>query len=373
MSETVDLAAALVRCATAYPPGDELCAAEVVARFLDVPGVEVELQPLDERRANLVARLRGSGQRPSLVFCGHLDTVPVGPGAWSSDALGGEVRDGRLWGRGSADMKGAIAAMAVALRELAASGQVPRGDVVLALTAGEETDSCGARLMAESGIVDDAGMMVVGEMTGLDVGCAHKGLLWVQVETTGQRGHGSVVGREGNAIAALMAWLHPLESLDALVSGEHLLLGRGSVSVNQIDGGDAPNVVPGAARAVLDVRTLPVHDHAGILRALGERGDAATLSVLREGTPVATDPGHPLVRACADAVREELGRPAVVKGLPYLTDASVFVEALDIPVVILGPGQEAQAHGVDESVAVAALEQATRIYRAIAQRLLEPV
>jgi succinyl-diaminopimelate desuccinylase len=367
----LQLAIALVEIPTAPDtPGGELLAARRVARFLEGTGLEVDIQPVGEGHANLVARLRGAGVAPPLVFSGHLDTVPVGPDAWSVAPLGGEVRGGRLYGRGAADMKGAIAAMAVVLRDLALTGTTPAGDIVLALTAGEEVDSCGAHALVASGLIEDAGMLVVGEMTGLDVGCAHKGLLWLSLETQGRRGHGSLIGRDANAISRLVDLVHRVERLDGLVGGEHELLGHGSVSVNQIDGGDAPNVVPATATAVLDIRTLPHHDHGAVLRALREHSDGASVSVLREGRPVATAPTAPLVEAAVAAVTEALGRPAVVRGLPYLTDASVFVAGRELPTIILGPGLESEAHAVDESVEVAALEHAAQIYRSITQRLM---
>ena len=368
--EILDLAIDLVRISTANPPGDELKAAERVASFLEPAGLEVQLQPFADGRANLIARLRGTGSKPSLVFSGHLDTVPVGPDTWSSSPFGGEVRDGRLFGRGAADMKGAIAAMAVVLRDLALSATKPAGDIILALTAGEEVDSCGARQIVESGLLDDMGMLVLGEMTGLDVGCAHKGLIWATVETQGVRGHGATGDRQANAIVGLLDWLHPLDTLDELVPGEHPVLGRGHVSLNQIAGGDAPNVVPACASAVLDMRTLPHHDHACIISRLRTRRSGASVSVLREGQPVATATDTQLVQAAAAAVSAELGRAAVIRGLPYLTDASVLLGDRAVPTVILGPGTEVAAHAVDESVEIAALGQAGRIYRAMAERLM---
>jgi len=136
-----------------------------------------------------------------------------------------------------------------------------------------------------------------------------------------------------------------------------------------VAGGDAPNVVPAEASAVIDVRTLPHHDHAAVLAAVKARGEGACVSVLREGLPVATSPDHALVQAAVAAVAQELG-DAVVRGLAYLTDASVFVEGRELPTIILGPGEQVQAHSVDESVEIAALGRAARIYRDIAGRAL---
>jgi succinyl-diaminopimelate desuccinylase len=369
--EVVDLAAALVQIDTANPPGAELPAAERMAEYLEAAGLEVDLRPFGEGRANLVARLPGRGERPGLLFSGHLDTVPVAdPAGWTVPPWGGLVRDARLYGRGSLDMKGAVAAMAVALRRLRATGLVPAGDLVLALTAGEETDSIGARMLCDAGLLGDVGMAIIGEPTNLDVGIAHRGALWVRIDAEGASAHGSQPGAGVNAIRQLLDWLDPISSIEALIAAPtDPVLGLGSVSLNIIGGGRSANVIPGQAQAVLDFRTVPGQSHGEILDALQRRGAPIRLTVLRDSAPITASRDHPLVQATVQAVDEVTGGRST-RGLPYMTDGSIFVEALGIPAVVVGPGTEAHAHTDDESVEIRALGQAASIYESVAIRLM---
>jgi succinyl-diaminopimelate desuccinylase len=369
-AEVIALARELLAIDTANPPGNELAAADHMADWLRGAGIETTVQPFGDGRGNVLARVPGNGERPGLVFSGHLDTVPVGPQAWKHAPRAGVVEDGRLYGRGALDMKGSVAAMALALRDLHRSGRRPAGDVVLALTAGEESDSCGARLMAESGMLDDAGSIVIGEPTGFDVGNAHRGALWIRAEASGLRGHSSKPDRATNALCRLLDWLHPLDEIEALVAGvTDPLLGPASMSLNVISGGDAPNVAPDFAAATLDFRTVPGQRHDEILSALRERDDRVEIVVLRDAPPVFVEEDSKLVRTALHAVTAVLGAPAQTRGLPYLTDASAFVDVLGIPAVIVGPGPESRAHTVDEFLEVEALVQAIDIFRRIAEQL----
>jgi succinyl-diaminopimelate desuccinylase len=369
--EVVALASELIQIDTVNPPGAELPAAERMAGYLEAAGLEVDLRPFGEGRANLVARLPGRGERPSLLFSGHLDTVPVANAAgWTVPPWGGTVQGGRLYGRGSLDMKAGVAAMAVALKRLRATGQVPAGDLVLALTAGEETDSIGARMLCEAGLLGDVGMAIIAEPTNLDVGIAHRGALWVRVDAEGSSAHGSQPAAGVNAVRELLSWLDPMTTLEALIAEPvDPVLGSGSVSLNIIGGGRSVNVVPDEAHAVLDFRTVPGQSHGRLLDALRQRGGPIELTVLRDSPPITADADHPLVRATVQAVDEVTGgRPT--RGLPYMTDGSIFVEALGITAVVVGPGTEADAHTDDESVEIRALGQAASIYESVAIRLM---
>jgi len=366
------LAAELVRIDTCNPPGGELAAARHLAVYLEAAGLEVTLLPFGDGRGNLVARVRGSGDEPGLLLSGHLDTVPVGdPGAWSVPAHGGEVRDGRLYGRGALDMKGAVAAMSVAAASIASFGQTMRGDVVLAFTAGEETDSCGAKSICAEGHLDDVGFGVIGEPTDLDIGIAHRGALWVRADAEGDAGHSSQPSLGRNAVNELLGWLHPPESLEELISEPtDSVLGSGSVSLNIIGGGSSANMIPTRAHAVLDFRTVPGADHRQIIKDLEARLGAVELTVLRDSIPIAIGADHPLVRAAETAISANGTERAVRRGLPYLTDGSIFGEALGIPMIVLGPGTEHDAHTDDESVEVVSLERAAAIYGSIAWQLM---
>ncbi|MBS1871029.1 MAG: M20 family metallopeptidase [Actinobacteria bacterium] len=367
-SDVVRLAADLVACRTANPPGREAPACRVVADYLGRHGVVAEVRALDgDARANLVARLPG-GDGPGLMLSGHLDVVPANADGWRTDPFVPTVIDGRMHGRGTVDMKGAVAAMAVAVARLAERGTVPPGDVVLALTAGEEVDFAGARALAAEGALDGIGTIVIGEPTGLDVGIGHKGALWVDVATAGVAAHASQPQAGDSALLRLLDWLEPVETLQALLGSDaHALLGAPTASVTMLSAGSAPNILPDRAHAVLDLRTLPQHDHRALLEALRRRGADATVTVLRDAPAVMCDADAPILRIAAAAVTELTGRRPRTRGLPYFTDGSVFAPCSDAAIVLLGPGDERLAHQADESVELAALDAAARIYERIAR------
>jgi acetylornithine deacetylase/succinyl-diaminopimelate desuccinylase-like protein len=136
--EVTDLLSRLIRVDTTNPPGNETAAAELLRDYLEANGVECELYARVPERANLVARIRGRGDGPSLLFLGHTDVVLADAGEWSVPPFSGEVRDDEVWGRGALDMKGQVAANAVAIASLAREGFEPAGDLIFAATADEE-------------------------------------------------------------------------------------------------------------------------------------------------------------------------------------------------------------------------------------------
>lgn len=365
----MDLARSLIGFDTTNPPGREGEAAEHVGRLLRGEGIEVHLQEVRDGRRNLVARLPGESDA-SLVLTGHLDTVPADEGSWSVDPWEGVVRDGLLYGLGACDMKGAVAAMVAAFIDVARSGRAAPGALVLALTVGEEVDSCGARALCEEGLLGEPRALVVGEPTDMRVGVAHKGALWVTVSTEGVSAHGSQPEAGVNAVHRMLEWMAPFEELEDLVRGpDHPLLGAPSLSVNVISGGSAANVVPRECMAMLDLRTVPGQSHDHMLARLAERSPPASIHVRRDAAPVGTDPHAGIVAASAAAVRRHVGEgePAgEIAGLPYVTDASVLSAATGAPAVIVGPGEARLAHVADEHVRLSRLDAARHVYRDIA-------
>jgi succinyl-diaminopimelate desuccinylase len=364
------LASSLIRVDTTNPPGRERAAAELVARYLTSNGVDVKLDRFGHERANLVARIPGrSGE--GLLFCGHLDTVPAEAGEWTVNPNAALVKGGYLYGRGACDMKGAVAAMAVVLANLALLETRPSADMVLALTAGEEVDGCGARRLVDAGVLEGIASIVMGEPTRLDIGTGHRGALWLEVETKGVAAHSSQPDVGRNAVMLMLDWLQPFTSIEEL-AGEEVDedFGRGTVSLNLVNGGGAPNVVPDRCRAVLDFRTLPQQRHSSILAKLEARRPRARLSVLRDCVAISLSRESSVRTATIDAVREVLSKNPIERTLPYVTDGSVFAEATKAPIIVFGPGDERLAHQVDERVLVGDLVKAAECYKGIARRLL---
>ncbi|HEU5316821.1 MAG TPA: M20/M25/M40 family metallo-hydrolase [Chloroflexota bacterium] len=400
MSRAIELAEALIRIASPNPPSEERAVAEALATWLRGVGIEAEVLGVgasDAPQANVFARVRGSGELPPLVLSGHLDTVPAGEGAWRRDPLNPERRDGRLYGLGAADMKGAVAAMCVAAARVAATAaeRPLRGDLLLAFTSGEETGSAGARALARSGRLDGAGGIVIGEPTANRVGIAEKGGIWLDLELSGRTAHGSLPHLGANAAAGLAEALVRLERAaesdspgglsvaerrlrDALWRPAHPMLGEPTLTLTRLAGGVATNVVPDRATAVLDVRTLPgqpggaiLEGVAGVLEEVaGRRGLQGTVGSRGERVALETPAEHPLVLACAVAVSAATGRAAERCALTGATDATELVPALGAPFVICGPGHMDQAHQPDEWVSLGALEESVEIYEHLARALL---
>ena len=205
----------------------------------------------------------------------------------------------------------------------------------------------------------------------MDVGVGHKGALWVAATASGIAAHGSQPELGDNAVLKLLRWLCPTREFNDIVAREpDDLLGAPTFSLNMIDGGRAPNVVPDRARALLDFRTLPGQSHGNILIDLGMRSPTVELGIVRDAPGVLAQPEGALVQAACAACAVATGREPARRGLPFVTDGSVYGQALGAEVVLVGPGDEARAHQKDEWVSMSALNDAVVAYGELADRLL---
>lgn len=365
----LELTRALIRFDTINPPGAEGICARQVGRLLEEGGFTVGYHELPDERPSLVARIGGTASRPPLCFTGHLDTVPLGAQPWRHDPFAGEVADGRLYGRGSSDMKGGVAAFVLAALRLAPRLAGTPG-LVLVITAGEETGCQGAQhLAALGGVLGQAGAIVVGEPTGNCPCVGHKGMLWLLARTTGVTAHGSMPERGDNAVLKAARAVTRLEWY-RFGAPPHPVLGGPTLNVGLINGGMNINSVPDTATIGLDVRTLPDQKHRSVLERLAQYlGDEVRLSPVTDLESVWTDPDDPWVQEVFDVVTPVLGARPAVQGAPYVTDASILTPAYGgVPTVILGPGEMALAHQTDEYCRVSRLEEAVGLYEEIARR-----
>jgi len=345
-------------------------------------GIDAELQPVDGERANVIARIPG-GDGPSLLLNGHLDTVPAGD---MESAFSPRVEDGVLWGRGACDMKGAIAAMAIALAQIHTGQARERssaslaGDLLFVGTVDEESGSLGAKALIDGGVRAD--YAVVGEPSNLRVTVAHKGSCFVRVSLAGRSAHGSCPDQGVNAasyaariVAAIEDDLRP-----RLAGRSYELLGPSTVSVGRICGGTQPNIVAERCEIEIDRRYLPREaDPVPEVRALvasicddvdGLSYDVCEMpmtSVVRH-RPLGTSPDSVLARAAQEACREA-GLPAEPIGVTYWSDGGHFA-ANGVETIVLGPGDIANAHGPGDRVPVVELETAVDLYLGIARGLL---
>ncbi len=363
----------LIRMDTRDPPGREIDMARVVHdRLLDA-GFESVLDEFLPGRANVVARLKGRGERPALVFSAHFDTVPLGHEEWTHDPFGAAIIDGALHGRGAADMKGGMAAMIVAAESLATGPAMLAGDLVLAFTAGESSNCLGAAELSRSRALEGAGALLVSEPTSMEVLLAEKGALWLRLTAHGSSGHPSAgEGSSGSAIERMTDVLCDLRSL-TFSDARHPLLGLPTVSVGRIEGGTVVNLTPDRCEVDIDVRTLPgmapdvVEKHI-----LGHIGHDLDLERLDHKPAVETAGDHPFARLCLDVVQAERGAPAEPGGASYYSDATILSPAFALPMVIIGPGRLGMSGRTDEHVMVSDVEKAVALYRHIALAWLQP-
>ena len=304
-------------------------------------GAHTQVQEARPGRPNLIVTFTPRGEiRRRIALAPHLDTVSVA--GMSIDPFGGEVRDGRMYGRGASDTKGPAAAAIAAMVALAESGELPaqHTEWVFLGLAGEEDGSFGAQALCESGFSAD--LVVALEPTDRRVVCAHKGALWLTLKTSGRSAHGSAPQRGENAVYKMGKVLTVLEALASEFSERrHPLLGGASLNTGRIVGGSRINTVADFCELWVDIRTHSAFAGDEALAMLKQRlPEDVSVEVLRNACPLDTAPDHPLVRILLE---ESQGQSCA----DWFSDASVFAE-YGIPSVVFGPGSIHQAHTKDE-------------------------
>jgi acetylornithine deacetylase/succinyl-diaminopimelate desuccinylase family protein len=368
--EVLRFARALVTAPSENPGGSEDRVARVAGELLAELGVDPRTIRDDAGRPSVVARA-GTGARPTLAWNGHLDVVPAGdPAGWSHPPFAGALVDGRLVGRGSVDMKGAIASAVAAVAAIRRAGVELGGTLELHLVADEELAGVhGTRVLWERGLLDQDAC-IVGEPTDLRLGLAERGGAWITAVAHGRAAHGSTPHLGVNAITSMARLL--LRLPEVLPDREHLLVGRPSVNAAIVSGGTAPNVVPDRCELDIDRRIVPGETSveevlepferlAADLRAQHPEVDLEFR--VREWTDAAEAPVDSAIASlCRGAVRAETGSIPADHGFTGITDARFYINEAEIPSVILGPGSLALAHTANESVELADLIRAARVY-----------
>ena len=349
-----------------HPRAGEKCVAEFVAATAAKAGLEIEFQQVLPGRPNVIARLLpGNRIRRTILLAPHLDTVGADDVQFTP-----RHQNGRLHGRGACDTKGSIAAMLTALCELAESKSRPQETgIVFAGLVDEEHAQAGSRALANSGLKAD--LAIVGEPTKLQIVTAHKGSLWLKLETRGKAAHGATPQLGQNAVLEMARVVQALETDYAaqLRRKKHKLLGTATVNVGKISGGTQPNIVPDACGIEIDRRTLPgeteknVHREIAALLAANKLSAKISSIKLAPALPLETNPSLPLVREFFRSTGQQ--RAA---GVHYFCDAAVLA-AGGLPSVVFGPGDIAQAHTADEWISLAELERGKNMLLAFLKTL----
>jgi acetylornithine deacetylase len=371
-NEAIALTLELVACDSTNPqlvPGGagEAQVAAIVARRLEAAGLEVEVNDVLPGRPNVVGRLVGTGGGPSLMLCGHLDVVGAAPPAFEP-----VVRDGRIHGRGTIDMKSGLAAAVVAAERLAASEAPLAGDLIVAAVADEEWASAGAEALVRRHRADAA---IVPEQSELDIVVEHGGFGWFEVESRGVESAGIEPDLGVDAIELAIPVLAGVVALDReLAARPAMPYGRSSVHVSTVSGGTSFPVYPASCVLGIERCTLPGETVAQAVREMRElllrarETDArfdGELRIVVAREAVRLDPDQAILRALDGAVTERLGRPPRHIGDMGWGDSGILVEA-GIPCAIFGPSG-AGHHSAEEWVDVASVIACTNILEATAR------
>src|SRR5438270_1632906 len=366
--DPIELSRELISFNTINPPGNELSCILHLRRILDGAGLETSIQTFAPDRANLIARTRNIGSKLPLCFTGHVDTVPLGNASWSVDPFAGEIIDGKMYGRGSSDMKCGVAAFVAAIGNMAKDLEGTSG-AVLVITAGEEIGCEGAFHLARANLLGAAGALVVAEPTSNAALVGHKGALWLRLTLKGVTAHGSMPHLGVNAAYKAARVLTALETFQFNVA-PHPYLGSPTLNVGTVRAGLNVNSVPDLAEIGIDIRSIPGLDHSRIQQHLkAELGEDVSLEPIVDVGAVWSDPSSCWNKEVYQIVREVTGEGAgsEPRTAPYFTDASALTPALGSPpTIILGQWEAAKAHQTDEYCSVERIHGARDIYSRIA-------
>ncbi len=364
---------------------DVACREREVALFIeayarDTLGLDAECIEVEGERPNVMVRLKGTGGGKTLLFNGHTDTVP--PYRMTIDPFAAEIRDGCIWGRGANDMKGAIAAMLVAMGDLKRRNVPLKGDVVFSGVIGEEERSEGTEYLVKSGFTADGA--IVGEPSGDAYAIGHRGLEWLAIDIQGVAAHGGMPHLGVNAISKAAGVISEIETnlQPELSTRSHPTMGRSVMNFGRIEGGTQPSSVADHCRIEIDRRYIPgesvqtvLAEYQEILDGMKERDPTfeATLSrmpnnmLTLDHVYLNTAPDAEIVTCLVKAMTRVIGREPVLTTDRGWTDAALLSHFAKIPTVVAGPGRIAYSHTEDERVPIADLHAMVAVYRDVAE------
>jgi len=354
--------------------GEEGAIADFLAKWLRSNGLPAEIMDVKPRRPNVICRLRGRDDGPRFMLNGHVDTVAPGTG-WKHDPFGAEVEDGKMYGRGTVDMKAGVAAMLSALAQCKAEGLPRRGEVIFAAVVDEESIDLGSYALVQKGLTKGLDFAMISEATGLDVVTAHRGRVVFDVEVHGKAAHSMWPDHGVSAIASAAVLINHLAKLGGPT---HPKMGRCTVNVLKVEGGqEEVMLVPDRCRVVIDRCLVPGYGSAAAIadlrKLIKEIGVDADAKFISRETPFC-DPfeipqDHEAVKAVASAAAKALGKPPRFGFHEGPCDSCILVNQGKVPTIEFGPSG-GRLHESDEFVGLESVKAATAFYKELIRQQL---
>ena len=371
-SRMLSLLKDMIAAKSENPSGNERDVAKVIRNHMESHGISSQtVGPVN--RPNLIFSTSENETGP-LVIHGHMDTVPIGPReSWDHDPFGSVIDGGLLYGRGAADMKGPLTALAETMILYNESGH--KEPLVMLCTSDEEDGCDGAETVAASGLLDGVKFGVCAEPTSLDVLVGEKGIFWSKVMANGKSAHGSRPEEGINAVELCIDAVRILTEFDYPYE-QNSLLGTMTTNIGMINGGIKVNVVPDYCEALIDMRIVEGQTPEGILEMMNQTlesnglADRVNVEYVNGKSAVVTPVEAEIVSVSMEAVERITGRKSTPSTATYGTDCSVLQPKIGILNVICGPGSIEQAHQPNEFISVDQLFQSVPVYMQIIEKVV---
>lgn len=352
--EALDLLEKLLGIPSVNSVDQEKKVAEYIAAYFQDHGIKAELQYIDEAHANVMAFLPGKDTKRTMIWNGHLDTVPYGNlEEWKTDPSAATELEGKVYARGASDMKSGLAAMVYALCN---TSEIPAYNIQFLGTCDEEKNGLGASEILRKKCMEQAEWLLIGEPTGMQLGIAQKGCLWLEIKVKGKTSHGAYPKEGVNAIHYGICLAKRLETYISTYSFG--ILGSSTAQITMIEGGVALNMTADECCVKMDIRMVPgltkekVLDFAGKILQEEQKitpGLEAEFNVLNDRRAIKIDSQHPMTLALRKILRS-YGYEGNDIGLNFFTDASILDRYDKKQILLFGPGEPSMAHKPNEYV-----------------------
>ena len=379
--EIVGLTRELVRSPSLNPPGNVKECADIVLKKFKENDIFAEIIEGKEGACNVVARLPGKSEGKVLLLNGHIDVVPPGEG-WTIDPFAGEIRDGKIYGRGSTDMKSGIASMMAAMMAMKRSGCNFNGEIVFMAVADEETGSeFGTIHLLKKNIGTKADFAIIGEPTNLRIELGNRGTRCINIIVKGKACHSSRPFLGVNAIAYAAKVIEAVQSMTFSNRNELFEIPSPSIAVVMIQGGTKEDMIPDRCEVSVDRRMIPGETNetvvgelekviAPILKENKELQIEIKVSPVNYFDPYLISQEEPIVKATVESFRQVIGKEPEIGGKAGCTDGSHLFHMGKIPAVLFGPGNPYFAHKADEYVEIDNIVSSAEILVSVFDRLL---